>query len=179
MATNETYEQKIPRDAEYFLLVALSDWLKMEKIKKQDRDILNRKTEDAVKQWLAMKRTERNIFLNRVLYEYWTKANTRFATFFAYREFIRGKAEEIRQKQQHSSGFKYNTGSTEKTRHCMNARLAKAYAILGLPLDADQQQIKQAYRALVKQHHPDHGGDAQMFIRVKAAYELLSIKEAS
>ena len=180
MTANEAYEQKIPRDAEYFLLIALSYWLKMEKIKKRDREILDRKTEVAVTQWLTMNRTEKIIFLNRVLYEYWTKANTRFGTFFAYRDFIRGKAEEIRQKQQRSSRSKdNNTGSAGKTHHHMDSRLAMACKVLGLSLNADQQQIKKAYRELAKRHHPDHGGEEQLFIKVQAAYEFLSKKAVS
>jgi hypothetical protein len=180
MTTNDSYEQKIPRDAQYYLLVALNDWLTMEKIKKQDKDILNRKTEEAVNQWIAMNRTDRTIFINRVLYEYWTKTKTRFTTFFTYRDFIRGKAEEIRQKQQYSSRSKEDTHSSSKSHLRITPRLANAYAILGLSLNADKQQIKNAYRKLVKQHHPDAGGDAQKFIKVQTAYEtLLSTKEAS
>jgi curved DNA-binding protein len=47
------------------------------------------------------------------------------------------------------------------------------YSILGVDRNADQNQIKQAYRTLVKQHHPDHGGDAEQFKRVNQAYETL------
>lgn len=54
----------------------------------------------------------------------------------------------------------------------------QALAVLGLPLHATPQQIKQRYRALAKKYHPDVGGDAQRMQRLVAAYEFL-MKEQS
>ncbi|MBT8340286.1 MAG: J domain-containing protein, partial [Desulfatitalea sp.] len=34
-------------------------------------------------------------------------------------------------------------------------------------------QIKQAYRRQAKKHHPDLGGDAQAFLKIQQAYEML------
>jgi DnaJ-class molecular chaperone len=48
------------------------------------------------------------------------------------------------------------------------------YSILGVDRNADQEQIKRAYRNLVKQHHPDQGGDSEQFKRINEAYETLS-----
>ena len=45
--------------------------------------------------------------------------------------------------------------------------------MLGLTTDASQEAIKQAFRTLVKQHHPDLGGSAEAFRRVNDAYQLL------
>ncbi|WP_436343106.1 J domain-containing protein [Natronorubrum sp. FCH18a] len=45
------------------------------------------------------------------------------------------------------------------------------YDILGVSLDADQKEIKRAYRALIKEHHPDHGGSQERFFQLKRAYE--------
>lgn len=49
----------------------------------------------------------------------------------------------------------------------------QALSVLGLPFDATPQQIKQRYRKLAKQYHPDLGGDSQQMQRLSAAYEFL------
>lgn len=48
-----------------------------------------------------------------------------------------------------------------------------ALRVLGLEWGASRQAIKTAHRRLVKQHHPDMGGQAEDFHRVNAAYQLL------
>jgi hypothetical protein len=45
-----------------------------------------------------------------------------------------------------------------------------ALAVLGLPSNATEQQIKEAYREKVKTVHPDMGGDSESFQRVNEAY---------
>ena len=50
----------------------------------------------------------------------------------------------------------------------------QALAVLGLPPDATQQQIKRRYRVLAKKYHPDMGGDARQMQRLIAAYEFLT-----
>ena len=52
------------------------------------------------------------------------------------------------------------------------------YDLLGLSRDATPSQIKSAFRHAAKQSHPDAGGDADQFQRLKAAYEVLSDEEA-
>jgi hypothetical protein len=52
--------------------------------------------------------------------------------------------------------------------------LQEAYQVLGLPRDATPAQVKAAYRRLVSKAHPDRGGEASEFIRIRAAYEILS-----
>lgn len=52
------------------------------------------------------------------------------------------------------------------------------YQVLGVPRDADEKAIKQAYRRLARQYHPDHNpGDTAAetrFKEVTEAYEVLS-----
>ena len=52
------------------------------------------------------------------------------------------------------------------------------YAILGVPKTATDEQIKDAYRALAKKHHPDVApGDAEKMKEINVAYEFLSDPE--
>lgn len=51
---------------------------------------------------------------------------------------------------------------------------ASAYAALGLEPGADSAAIEQAYKRLIKQHHPDReGGDAARAAEINRAYEQL------
>ena len=45
--------------------------------------------------------------------------------------------------------------------------------MLGVSPQATGEEIKAAYRALVKQHHPDAGGDATTILALNAAWEVL------
>jgi curved DNA-binding protein CbpA len=49
----------------------------------------------------------------------------------------------------------------------------QALAVLGLPSNATEQQIKRRYRMLAKRYHPDLGGDKQQMQRIAAAYRIL------
>lgn len=48
------------------------------------------------------------------------------------------------------------------------------YETLGVKRDADQKRIKRAYYAKSKIHHPDQGGDPEMFKQLVVAYSILS-----
>ncbi len=50
-----------------------------------------------------------------------------------------------------------------------------AYAVLGVPIDADESEIRAAYREKVKAAHPDRGGSREAFAEVRQAY--LTAKE--
>jgi molecular chaperone DnaJ len=47
------------------------------------------------------------------------------------------------------------------------------YQILKVHPNAELEDIKKAYRELVKIHHPDKGGDPKVMIEVNAAWEIL------
>lgn len=55
--------------------------------------------------------------------------------------------------------------------------MADPYAELGLTSSASAAEIKAAYRRLVKQHHPDAGGDDQRMLALNAAWEVLGDPE--
>ena len=48
------------------------------------------------------------------------------------------------------------------------------YATLGISRTATHAQILKAFRALAKVHHPDRGGDADLFGCIVKAYRTLS-----
>ena len=48
------------------------------------------------------------------------------------------------------------------------------YTELDVPVDASLETIKQRYRTLAQMHHPDKGGDEELFKCIKLAYEILS-----
>ena len=48
------------------------------------------------------------------------------------------------------------------------------YTELDVPVDASLETIKQRYRTLAQMHHPDKGGDEELFKHIKLAYEILS-----
>jgi curved DNA-binding protein len=48
------------------------------------------------------------------------------------------------------------------------------YQTLGVDRNANPDEIKQAYRRLVSQHHPDKGGDKNKFQEIEQAYRTLS-----
>ena len=50
---------------------------------------------------------------------------------------------------------------------------SEALQLLGLDFSATESQIRSAFRAAAKQHHPDVGGDAEMFKRITEAYDVL------
>lgn len=48
------------------------------------------------------------------------------------------------------------------------------YAVLGVSPGADDAQIRKAFRALSRRHHPDVGGDEQLYRAISVAYAELS-----
>ena len=54
---------------------------------------------------------------------------------------------------------------------------ADHYGTLGISSAASSAEIKAAYRRLVKQHHPDAGGDPERILAINAAWEILGDAE--
>ena len=48
------------------------------------------------------------------------------------------------------------------------------YEELGLKQNASKSEIKSSYRSLVKQHHPDAGGEKERFLAIQNAWETLN-----
>ena len=51
------------------------------------------------------------------------------------------------------------------------------YKTLGVDKNASKEEIKQAFRKLAHQHHPDKGGDEKKFKEINEAYSILSNDE--
>lgn len=58
-------------------------------------------------------------------------------------------------------------------RFLANDQRSEALATLGLEADADYPRVKQRYRQLAQNHHPDKGGDVEEFQRIQRAKQLL------
>lgn len=52
--------------------------------------------------------------------------------------------------------------------------MADYYKTLGVERNANQEEIKKAYRSAAMKHHPDRGGDANKFKEIEEAYRTLS-----
>ena len=63
--------------------------------------------------------------------------------------------------------------SPEEAREVLGSDAESAWSILGLRPGSAFDAIKGAFRKLAMQHHPDHGGNAEEFKRLRAAYSLL------
>jgi len=51
------------------------------------------------------------------------------------------------------------------------------YSLLGVSKTATADEIRKAYRDKAKTHHPDRGGDPELFKKINEAYEVLSNNE--
>ena len=64
-------------------------------------------------------------------------------------------------------------GSEKASRAARPMDQAEALTVLGLGRDATPDQIKAAYHRLMKRHHPDQGGSAELAARLNAARDVL------
>lgn len=51
--------------------------------------------------------------------------------------------------------------------------MADSHEVLGVPPGADEATVRSAYRDLLMEHHPDHGGSPERFMQIKDAYERI------
>jgi DnaJ domain len=58
------------------------------------------------------------------------------------------------------------------------ANAASLWTILGTSKDATLEELKQAFRRRALEVHPDHGGTAEAFIKLKRAYETAQKRAA-
>lgn len=78
------------------------------------------------------------------------------------------------------SSAKKSKDAEEFRRQVQESKLPDYYAMLGVPNDADQKQIKTRYRQLVKELHPDKSKDektAERLAEISKAYKILSDAE--
>jgi len=72
-----------------------------------------------------------------------------------------------------TAGSRRSTNTPPPSGSAADRRQLAALETLGLAWGASRASIKAAHRRLVKQHHPDMGGDAESFRLVNDAYQLL------
>ena len=65
--------------------------------------------------------------------------------------------------------FAFKASTTENTHVEYNP-----FTILGIDPSATTKEIKKAYKKLSLVHHPDKGGDEQMFVQINKAYQALT-----
>merc|ERR1711988_1269985 len=68
-------------------------------------------------------------------------------------------------------GFPGGMGGGGRRRSVDNS---KFYQVLGIEKDASQAEIKKAFRKLAMKHHPDKGGDEELFKKMQIAHDVLS-----
>ena len=54
--------------------------------------------------------------------------------------------------------------------------VAEAFAILKLPVDCNEDELKERFRAMAKEFHPDHNknsGAQEKFIKIMTAYQVI------
>ena len=64
-------------------------------------------------------------------------------------------------------------GGGDPRRNVQDLEGTAHYDVLKISRDATAAQIKSAYRAAARVHHPDKGGDASVFAKVQLAFEVL------
>jgi molecular chaperone DnaJ len=77
-------------------------------------------------------------------------------------------------------GEKKSKESQEFRKMMQDSALPNYYGVLGIPMEATQEEIKAKFRQLAKEYHPDKSKDeksAEKFAEINKAYEVLSDEE--
>jgi hypothetical protein len=91
----------------------------------------------------------------------------------ARQQTARERVQQARQRRRAGGGQRRRRASSVQQQSGPTVR--EAAQILGVGPNADESTIKQAYRARIKDVHPDAAdGDEEEFKRVQAAYERLT-----
>ncbi len=77
-------------------------------------------------------------------------------------------------------GEKKSKEAQEFRKMMQDSALPNYYGVLGIPMEATQEEIKAKFRQLAKEYHPDKSKDeksAEKFAEINKAYEVLSDEE--
>ncbi len=112
--------------------------------------------------------TVNGFYLNQVMIDKFTIYFSIFMVIFFV--FFFG-CEFVRYQKNKRNNFYENTSNTYT--YGEEDFYEESYRILGVNITAGEEEIKNAYRKLVKKYHPDVGGDAKKFKRVQEAYQKI------
>ncbi len=89
----------------------------------------------------------------------------------AYNDFMRDFFRNSRREYNYRS---YSYSYSDRAQRGTNTPTPhEALKLFGLESSATLQDVKKRYRTLAKQHHPDTGGDEEMFKKINAANKVL------
>ena len=143
-------------------------------LRSDDKRMARMKSLTAINKWLAMSDEERTAWFERVeAYASKTKSDAHAWDKQFYDDWKR--REERQQYRQDYKRFKENADYWLGIIKSDYKRI-QAYQTLGVARSASQDEIKKAWKRLVMEHHPDRGGDAQRFIEINDAYQLIGQK---
>jgi hypothetical protein len=111
--------------------------------------------------------------------DYWKAMQPKTQSFFDWSESERA-AEAARRAEELRQAAEVVRRGREEMNRLLEDHVAQmggsgsvppCLATLGLGREADLEQVKASYRRLALVHHPDKGGEAAEFQRIKRAYD--------
>jgi DnaJ-class molecular chaperone len=84
-----------------------------------------------------------------------------------------GKVAGVRERRLDDSGVDFAQIKDRMARWSQRLERDDPYATLGVAPDAQAEDVRERYRELARQHHPDHGGSPAEMRRVNEAYERI------